>query len=207
MNLKQVSTKRLAYALAYEISKSKSESHAQRYVNYYILQNIINGLFQFIIILLISYFLGVFVEGLVCSIVFSSIRLFSGGYHAKTYKSCLLYTTVIITSISLLSHYIYLHNYYSTYINLILFLFCIGAIYKNSPCSNRHIQTISKNKQKKLIRRSLLTTIFWFTISIYLIINNLYLNIIPAIGISAFTVGLLLIICINYNSIKVNNCA
>lgn len=206
MDLKQVSIKRISYKLAYKITKEKNQPHSQKYKYYYLLQVIIGGLLTFSAILIASYILGVFKEGLICSIVFTSLRFFAGGFHADTYLKCLIFSVLLIPLTAFISHYMYLFNFYTLITNIIIFIFSIIIFVIYSPCSNRNIQIITLDKKNKLLKKAIYTNTFWFLLSSYFLLGNKCNSIAPVIGMSSLIVALLVIACINKNLIKVNNC-
>ena len=74
----------------------------------YGLQNIIGELPKGIIILLISYFLGIFKLTLMAVLIVAPYRCFSGGVHMKTHIGCIIYTLILYSGSALLGKYIVL---------------------------------------------------------------------------------------------------
>lgn len=149
----------VAGKLAKKLAECSDKDKEEIYI--YGVELIISNLFCLVSILLVSSLLSSFTSGLVFISIFVPLRLFTGGYHAATYRKCF-----IISNLSYL---------------LILFLKCITwrtvpmemwwclligtclYIIMNAPIINS-AQPISESKQKrsKKITRYILTVdIVW----------------------------------------------
>lgn len=87
-------------------------------------------------------------------IFFYSLRLFCGGYHAKTYLRCFILTNLIFVSTIVLAKVVVLLNLKNIMPLLVLLAFCV--IFHYAPIENgNHPYSIMKYKRFKIISRSL----------------------------------------------------
>lgn len=96
-------------------------------------------------ILLISYLIGSIASGILFVLIFVSIRLFVGGFHAKTYGRCFwLSNSVFLIT---LGGATLLENCHSLTIALIL-ICSVGVIWTLAPIRNSHHPLSEKTYQK-----------------------------------------------------------
>lgn len=150
---------KIASKLAKKLIRYSEAGKEEIYI--YGLELIISTFFCLLSILLVPCLLSSFTSGLVFISIFVPLRLFSGGYHAKTYSKCFV--------ISNLSYLLVLFLKYITWkIVPMEIWWCLLAgmcyyIVKNAPIINP-AQPISESKQKrsKKITKYILTAdIVW----------------------------------------------
>lgn len=183
MNSRHPSIKGISYVIARYVSDFRNEPHSQRFVYYYSLQVILGSLIKLFFIAIISFGLGIFKNAVTCIFVFSSIRLFSGGYHADTNFKCFLHTLVIIISVSFVSRL--LISFYILPINITIFIFILYLTYRFAPSDTPNKPIISVIHRRNLKTKAMLLNIIWLMISVYMLNFNKHISYIPIIGISA----------------------
>ncbi|MEC0167422.1 accessory gene regulator ArgB-like protein [Paenibacillus graminis] len=90
-----------ALKLAGSIKKSVPDSHTSTAVMRFALSVIINASMIIILSLLISLITGKIKEATIALVAFPLLRQASGGYHLKSGMKCVLFSTALITVISL----------------------------------------------------------------------------------------------------------
>lgn len=92
---------------------------------------------------------------IVSIIFFCPIRLFSGGYHAKTYWGCFFISLSVFAGIAIIGKYIILNKY--ILMLLLIFSFAIVCIF--SPVDNVNKRIKSKERRLKLRNCSIIITL------------------------------------------------
>lgn len=141
-------------------------------------------------ILLISYLIGSIASGILFVLIFVSIRLFVGGFHAKTYGRCFwLSNSVFLIT---LGGATLLENCHSLTIALIL-ICSVGVIWTLAPIRNSHHPLSEKTYQKnKKIGRFLTILECTMSIFVYLIWANLSVLSISITSIAAVAVMMII---------------
>lgn len=115
---------------------------------------IINELLKTIPYFIIFYFLSLQWYFITTFIFFCTIRLFTGGYHAKTFWRCFFMSLVILTTIILIGKYAVLNKTFIILILLSSFIFvCI-----NAPVDNINKRIKSRERRSKLKIASIVVT-------------------------------------------------
>jgi len=120
--------------------------HYDRAVYVYGIELIISTLAGLSSIIGISILCSNAIFGIVFILFFVPLRLFTGGYHAKTYSKC--YFVSILSFVILLSIQHFLETKIPTIFWLILFLIAQFYIMRRAPMINRN-QEISSQKERK----------------------------------------------------------
>ena len=139
----------------------------------YALHTMLNEVFKIIILIILFSVSGNLNYLLFSMIILLSIRLFSGGLHAKTLLGCLTWTTLFFTSTSIIAPLLPKLN---PFIYYILSLFNLVVIIVQAPYPNKK-RPIKKKKRKQYLK--ILATsfsIFWTYILLFKINNSTYLN-------------------------------
>jgi accessory gene regulator B len=117
----------IANLLVNMISKSNPEfSDLELKKMEYGLVCFMNEITKFIPYYIIFWILSLEKYYLICILFFCPIRLFSGGYHAKTYWGCFFITFIIFLSIVIFGKYVVLENKVSI---IILYSIVVIAIF------------------------------------------------------------------------------
>lgn len=92
--------------------------------------------------------------------VFSSLRIFCGGYHAKSFQNCFLLTMLIFSGNSIASRIIDVMPWLSIAISVLLFTFIIIK----APIENE-FRPLNREEQKKFKQYGLIVCCFWTIVS------------------------------------------
>ncbi len=147
--------------------------------------------------LLISIIIGIlfnrFIEILIFLFIFTTIRKFSGGYHADTYFKCFIIFQIIIIIVILLNKYIYFNNFFNFTISLLSYFYIII----NSP-----MQHINNPLNKHEIKYNKIKAVVYSTLALICLIYFMIFNINykSIIMLSMFTIAFLMVI-FKYNKI------
>lgn len=98
--------RKLCFNIANYIYYKENTTHLKRHGYYYVLKLIISQLSEVVLILAIAFILGCFKETFVILITFILCRNRLQGFHAKKLKTCILFSTIILVCIGLISKYI-----------------------------------------------------------------------------------------------------
>ncbi len=124
-----------------------------------------------IIIFLLAFILGIFKELLYLLIAFNFIRLFAFGMHANKSIICLVFSTLLFIGGAFLCKYVTLNK-------LVLYIFYLLAfiiITIFSPADTVKRPLINKKKRNKFKFLSIITTLIYFILTLF-IKNNLIIN-------------------------------
>jgi accessory gene regulator B len=110
---------------------------------------------KFVPYFIIFYLLSLQQYYVVAFIFFCPIRLFSGGYHSKTYWECFIISFIIFLTIIVISKYISLNFD----ILITLLIISIILVYRFSPVDNINKRIKSEERRKKLKYLSVITTL------------------------------------------------
>lgn len=116
-------------------------------------------------------------DGIIFLLFFMPVRLFSGGYHAPTYKKCYVCTMMLFSIVILIAYLFPILNIYTVVLSLIV---CIAYIFEKAPCVNVH-HPLSERKYREnkirarvcIIIESMMSIILFFlntrlcTVSVY----------------------------------------
>lgn len=124
-----------------------------------------------IIIFGIAIILGIVKELVLLLLAFNFVRLFAFGIHADKSSTCLIFSTSLFIGCSYLCKYITLNT------NLLMILYIIGFIFicLFAPSDTVKRPLIRKNKRIRFKILSILITILFFVITLF-IKNNLIIN-------------------------------
>lgn len=159
--------KAFSYKLAQQIEYSQGDSKENIYA--YGLEILISTTIGFVFILILSALFDGFISGIIFILIFSPLRMFSGGYHARTYRGCFMISIFSFLTLLFLSK-----ATCNTVILLpLIFIFIIACCYIaiKKPIINKNQKiSIAKQKRNKIIARIILV------IDILVIICLSYIN-------------------------------
>jgi accessory gene regulator B len=139
----------------------------------YALHTILNEVFKIIILIILFSVIGNLNYLLFSMIILLSIRLFSGGIHAKTLLGCLMWTTLFFTLTSIIAPLLPKLN---SYVYYILSLLTLAVIIVQTPYPNPK-RPIKKKKRKQYLKILAVSfSIFWTYVLLFKIYNSAYLN-------------------------------
>jgi len=139
----------------------------------YAVATILNETFKILILIILFGIIGNLNYFLFSMLILLSIRLFSGGLHAKSLWGCLIWTTLFFTLTSVIAPLIPKLNPYVYYILSILNL---AVIIVQAPFPNKK-RPIKKKKRKQYLKiLAVFFSILWTYILLFKINNSIYLN-------------------------------
>ena len=119
---------------------------------------------KFIVISIIAFILGIFKEMLLFTLIYNVIRMPSFGLHATKSWICLLSSTILFIAIP----YLCLILNISIITKSIISIICIIFMLKNSPADTYKRPIVNKKRREKYKFISVLITIFYSFLSIFL---------------------------------------
>jgi accessory gene regulator B len=139
----------------------------------YAITTILNEVFKIIILLILFSVIGNLKYLLFSMMILLSIRLFSGGLHAKTLLGCLMWTILFFTLTSIIAP---LLPKLSPYIYYILSLLNLAVIIIKSPYPNPKRPIKNKKRKQYLKILAISFSLFWTYILLFHLNNSTYLN-------------------------------
>ena len=120
----------------------------------YGLHLIIGELPKILIVLGLSYILGIFKLTLITVLLLMPFRAVSGGFHLKTHIGCIVGTTLIYCGVAKISCYIIFYNQILKYIiTLSVWIFGMIMVHLYAPADTENVPILSKRekRQKKIL--------------------------------------------------------
>lgn len=139
----------------------------------YALATILNEVFKIIILILLFSIIGNFNCILFSMIILLSIRLFSGGLHAKTLLGCLIWTSLFFTLTTIIAP---LLPKLSSSMYYLLSLLSLLVIIIKAPYPNSKRPIKKKKRMMYLKILAIFFSIFWTYILLFYITASTYLN-------------------------------
>ena len=139
----------------------------------YALHTILNEVFKIIILIILFSVIGNLNYLLFSMLILLSIRIFSGGLHAKTLWGCLMWTTLFFTLTSIIAPVMPKLNLWTYYILSLLNLVVI-VIHSPYPNPKRPVKRKKRKQYLKILAISF--SIFWTYILLFKMNNSAYLN-------------------------------
>lgn len=138
----------------------------------YCLSYFFESLIYCICILFSALITGQLWNGVLIILVFIPLKIFAGGYHAKTQKQCYFFSYGVVWCILFLSPYLYNYNVFTTSW-IILYTICSILIVCLAPIDtpNKRIKREEKKSLKKWTFRYML---FLTTLNIILLLTKCY---------------------------------
>lgn len=155
-----------ATALAERLCKNNSIDEKQKAVYVYGFQLFLSSSAVMVSIFILSCLLKSIATSFVFSIIFVSIRLFSGGYHAKTYGRCFLFSNSVYLLCFFSTRLIQEHQLF--FLCPILTILSFTVIFSLTPITHRNHPLSAKTLQKnKLISRVLVSGVSLCVLAAY----------------------------------------
>lgn len=149
----------------------------------------VSSAFGILAIILVSAILGRFQDGVLYLLCFIPIRVYAGGFHMSTYFKC---NAAFISSSAFI---LYISNKFPKkfefYISIILIIISLITVIILSPIENKN-KSVSLKEQKKYKKLSIIISILWTAIALLSFI--FYINILPLISLTIFTIAILMIV-------------
>lgn len=115
----------------------------------YGLQNIIGEIPKTFLVLIISYFLGIWKETLIAFLLLIPYKNASGGFHLKTHFGCVVGTTIFYCGIPVLAKIIVLEGIIKYIIIACVLVFGICMIKLYAPADTENVPILTKKDRKK----------------------------------------------------------
>lgn len=126
----------------------------------YGLQILIGEIPKIFIILLISWFLGIFKLTLITFILIMPYRSVSGGFHLHTHIGCIIATTLTYCGTAFVSQYIVLNDIVKYILILLIWIFSMAMIKLYAPADTEEVPILeTKVRQKKQLASYIIATI------------------------------------------------
>ena len=152
---------------------------------------LVSSIIETVVIILIGCLIGNLVETILFLISFSSIRLFSGGYHANSYLKCFVVTMISYELILIMTDMLSCLSVNKIiFIALIIFVLSIVLFIKNCPVNSKGKTIFNPKKQKKLSIIALCINITFAVVLFGICQNHVLIIVLPTV----FMVDTLIII-------------
>lgn len=115
----------------------------------YGLQNIIGEIPKTFLVLIISYFLGIWKETLITFLLLMPYKTFSGGLHLKTHLGCIMGTTIFYCGIPALAKVIALSGMLKYMIIACIWIFGVCMIKLYAPADTENVPILTKKDRKR----------------------------------------------------------
>lgn len=162
------------------------ESHIKRNEYYYGFQFIYGALFKGLVFLSLGLLLNILTPMLLTLVSFASLRIFTGGYHMKSYGKCVIFSFSLFVLSAIFVKFMSFYNIWHGIVTLIIFIITFIVIRFYSPVANEN-STMSDSKYRKFKIISQIITAIGFTLAIININTMLTISI---------NIGMLLILSV-----------
>lgn len=136
----------------------------------YGLQNIIGEIPKTFLVLIISYFLGIWKETLITFLILIPYKNASGGFHLKTHLGCILGTTIFYCGIPALAKIMVLNGILKYIVISVLWMFGMIMIKLYAPADTENVPILTKKDRRK--QQIISYIIFSLGLLIAVIINH-----------------------------------
>jgi len=136
----------IARKLTDYLALNKKIPFAEKEIFRYGFEIIISIFSIFITIIILGNILFERFDGLIFTLFFFAIRIFSGGGHAKRFHKCFLYTNITFSIVATLAKFVQIDNVVSV---VAIMLICYYTIYKLSIKGSSEGNTVKKVKMNK----------------------------------------------------------
>lgn len=141
----------------------------------YAFEIIYSTLFCFICMIIFGIWQNKLIQTIEFIILFSILRLFSGGYHASTYRNCFLLTNSVYISEQILCQMILKHGHiqWALCLSSIIYIWIKAPVYSAQRQITSEKYTRDKHKLRICISVIFLTMIFYTYMNIYLFTSGI----------------------------------
>lgn len=150
------------YIVQFIIEKSHEKDFKRQETIRYGIKVLWVNLYKFPIIFGVAYILGILDRTIIAYISFALLRAFAGGLHSSRGIYCL------ISSMCILYGPVFMSNYISWHVNLIMYIFSFIAIILYAPSDTKNKPLLSSQFRKELKYKSILVLSFIFVSSLML---------------------------------------
>ncbi|MBU5438790.1 accessory gene regulator B family protein [Tissierella sp. MSJ-40] len=182
---------RLAEDISFYLIVNKIIDIEERDNYIYGLQLVISSLFTSVTILILGFIMGEFISSIIFLSVYFFLKSYTGGYHAKRYYECYIYSIVIYIFLLIIRNMTL--DIYKPIVGLLALIFSTITIFKFSPVENKNNPKTQEElvKNKKIARSR---TIFLNIIIILgYIVANRFINSLFMLSMTEFSIAYLIL--------------
>lgn len=182
---------RLAEDISFYLIVNKIIDIEERDNYIYGLQLVISSLFTSVTILILGFIMGEFISSIIFLSVYLFLKSYTGGYHAKRYYECYIYSIVIYIFLLIIRNMTL--DIYKPIVGLLALIFSTITIFKFSPVENKNNPKTQEElvKNKKIARSR---TIFLNIIIILgYIVANRFINSLFMLSMTEFSIAYLIL--------------
>jgi accessory gene regulator B len=182
---------RLAEDISFYLIVNKIIDIEERDNYIYGLQLVISSLFTSVTILILGFIMGELISAIIFLSVYFFLKSYTGGYHAKRYYECYIYSIIIYISLLIIRNMTL--DIYKPIIGLLALIFSTITIFKFSPVENKNNPKTQEEliKNKKIARSR---TIFLNIIIILgYIVANRSINSLFMLSMAEFSIAYLIL--------------
>jgi len=116
----------------------------------YGLQIMIGEIPKFLIMMAISYLIGVFELSIIAFLIILPYRMFSGGFHLKTHIGCIIGTSLMYSGTALIAKNVLIESILIKYLSIILiWIFGMVMIKLYAPADTENVPILRKKERKQ----------------------------------------------------------
>lgn len=157
---------------------------------------LLSTIVKMLILLVVSYFLGIFVYCIAAMASIAVLRTFFGGVHSKTFLGCLFANSALVLLDVYASILSPVKNYF--YINTAIYILCFITVVLYVPADHENKPVESKKQKSRLKLTSLTILIIHYLVSLFFL-KQPYSNIMAASALISSISTLPLVYKITFN--------
>lgn len=152
-----------SYGGANYLAAQLNENHEKRSVYYFGLQVVIGELVKTVLLILISWVLGLLTPVLICAAVFAIVRTAAGGYHMNTHGKCFATSIAMFLSSGLIVKYTSsLWSVIGIFVFILLvFIFAMIVFIKWAPADTPNKPITKPEEIRKYKTGSIIYGVIW----------------------------------------------
>ena len=169
--MKKISTYSLSVALTHKINQHVQREGKDLQKMLLGMQILLHNIPKMILIITVSYFLGILPQTLITWFSFAIIRSYASGLHANNGITCAIMSLIMFVAIPYSLQGIYIINAAAL---VLFFVIAMFGLYKYAPADTAARPIIGKNKRVRLKKRALAASIVLLVIALLFLNENHY---------------------------------
>lgn len=147
---------KLAGDISFHLITNKIIDIKDRDIYIYGLELLISTLFTSLSILILGFFVGELISAIVYLSVYFFLKSYTGGYHAKHYYECYIYSILVFIVLIIIKNATL--SVYQPFIGVLSLMFSMVIVFKLAPVENKNNPKTKEEiiKNKKIARRRIL---------------------------------------------------
>ncbi|MCF6466095.1 accessory gene regulator ArgB-like protein [Clostridium sp. Cult2] len=147
---------KLAGDISFHLITNKIIDIKDRDIYIYGLELLISTLFTSLSILILGFFVGELTSAIVYLSVYFFLKSYTGGYHAKHYYECYIYSILVFIVLIIIKNATL--SVYQPFIGVLSLMFSMVIVFKLAPVENKNNPKTKEEiiKNKKIARRRIL---------------------------------------------------